>query len=328
MKISVAMAAYNGESYIRAQLDSIRCQHLPVDEVIVTDDRSTDGTVETIRSWQRDYPDFPLQLHLNEENLGYRKNFHKAVSLCSGDLIFLCDQDDEWLPEKTEVMCGMLERDPAILVLASSFTLIDGSGTPFELKRRHGWSNQNLYHRVVEPDALVRVPTEHLLIHNFCQGCAQVIRRSIADRFIETFTAELPHDWSINLIASEKFGLFFYNHPLFRYRIHGKNALGLAPQVSTREKLRVQYRTADARQNRAVMRELKRISPDICEVNAEVRKEEAFMEKYIHALQHNAFLKIFFMGADPRYQEIKSRKAWVIDVLCALGRQGDGSLVP
>ena len=318
MKISVAMAAYNGAPYIEEQLDSIRMQTVPVDEVHVVDDRSPDETYEVLQNYQKKHPDFPLQIYRNEKNLGYRKNFRAAVSHCTGDLVFLCDQDDAWLPEKVETMVGILNRDPAILVLASSFTLMDGEGNSFEIKRRHGWSNQNLYHRVVEPDALVRVMTEHLLVHNFCQGCAQVMRREIADRFTETFTAELPHDWYINLIASEKSGLYFYNHPLFRYRIHGGNALGLVPQVSLKEKFSVQYRTADARQNRAVMRELKQISPDICETNPEVRKEETFMEKYVHAVTHHNFLRIFLFGANPRYQEIKSRKAWVVDVICTM----------
>ena len=318
MKISVAMAAYKGARYIEEQLDSIRMQTLSADEVIVVDDRSPDHTFEILQMYQKQYPEFPLQIFRNEKNLGYRKNFHEAVSHCTGEVVFLCDQDDAWLPEKVETMVGILERDPAILVLASSFTLMDGEGNSFEIQKRHGWSNQNLYHRVVASDALVRVMTEHLLIHNFCQGCAQVMRKEIADRFVKTFTAELPHDWSINLIASEKSGLYFYNHPLFRYRIHGGNALGLVPQVPLKEKFSVQYRTVDARQNRAVMRELKRISPDICETSPEVRKEEAFMENYINAVTHHNFLRIFFYGANPRYQEIKSRKAWLVDVVCTM----------
>ncbi|MBR2189141.1 MAG: glycosyltransferase family 2 protein [Eubacterium sp.] len=318
MKRSVAMAAYNGEAYLEEQLDSIRNQSLPVDEVVVTDDNSKDGTWAVLEAYQARYPDFPLRIYRNEKNLGYRKNFKRAVSLCSGDLIFLCDQDDAWLPEKVETMCGILDRDPAILVLASSFSLMDGEGHAFELKRRHGWCNQNLYHRVVEEDALVRVFTEHLLIHNFCQGCAQVMRRQIADRFLETFSAELPHDWSVNLIASEQSGLYFYNHPLFRYRIHANNALGLAPQVPWKERLSVQYRTIDARQCRAVLRELKRLSPAICETNPEVRKEEAFIEKYVDAVVHRRFFRLIMMGANPRYQEIKSRKAWAADVVCSL----------
>lgn len=312
------MAAYKGALYIEEQLDSIRMQTMPVDEVIVVDDRSPDNTFEILQKYQKQHPEFPLRVFRNEKNLGYRKNFHEAVSRCTGDLVFLCDQDDAWLPEKVETMAGILDKDPAILVLASSFFLMDGAGSSFEIKKRHGWSNQNLYNRVVEPDALVRVKTEHLLVHNFCQGCAQVMRREIADRFVKTFTAELPHDWSINLIASEKSGLYFYNHPLFRYRIHGGNALGLVPQIPLREKFSVQYRTVDARQNRAVMRELKRINPEICETNPEVRKEEAFMENYVNAVTHHNFLKIFFYGANPRYQEIKSRKAWVVDVVCTM----------
>ena len=85
MKISVAMAAYNGAPFIEEQLDSIRLQKLHADEVIVVDDRSPDNTLEVLKNYRHKYPDFPLQIFQNEKNLGYRKNFREAVSHCTGD---------------------------------------------------------------------------------------------------------------------------------------------------------------------------------------------------------------------------------------------------
>ena len=93
--ISIALCTYNGESYIVELLLSIINQTLQPDEIIICDDKSTDNTVKKTKlildGWSGNY-----RLIVNESNLGYKKNFQKAISLCSGDIIFLCDQDDVW----------------------------------------------------------------------------------------------------------------------------------------------------------------------------------------------------------------------------------------
>ena len=100
--ISVAMATYNGEVYLRKQLDSILHQSLPVDEIIICDDQSSDGTVDIIQEYIKQYPH--IHLYKNEQNLGYKRNFKKALSLCSKEYIFLCDQDDIWDSDKVKEM--------------------------------------------------------------------------------------------------------------------------------------------------------------------------------------------------------------------------------
>ena len=99
MRLSVAMCTYNGEKYIREQLMSIRNQTLRIDEIVICDDCSEDDTVEIIENLIRQY-DLPVRLHVNTWNHGYRKNFEQAICRCSGDIIFLSDQDDIWLPTK------------------------------------------------------------------------------------------------------------------------------------------------------------------------------------------------------------------------------------
>lgn len=95
MMNSVAMCTYNGEKYIKEQLESIIHQTLPPDEIIICDDGSNDHTIsaikETMRVWRGSW-----MLVQNEKNLGYKKNFQKAISLCQGDIIYLSDQDDVW----------------------------------------------------------------------------------------------------------------------------------------------------------------------------------------------------------------------------------------
>ena len=102
MKISVALCTYNGEKFLKKQIDSILSQTIKVDEIVVCDDRSQDGTHDILNGYQSQYPDV-FRVFINDENLRSVKNFEKAISKCTGDLIFLSDQDDIWIPEKVEI---------------------------------------------------------------------------------------------------------------------------------------------------------------------------------------------------------------------------------
>ena len=95
--VSIAMATYNGEKYLKEQLDSIYAQTYKDIEVIVCDDCSSDKTVEILDEYKEKYG---LKYYINEKNLGFKKNFEKAISLCSGDFIALADQDDIWIENK------------------------------------------------------------------------------------------------------------------------------------------------------------------------------------------------------------------------------------
>ena len=102
MKISVALCTYNGEDFLEQQLESIFLQTRPVQEIIICDDCSTDGTIQIIQKFLLQFPEI-IKLYFNESPLKTIKNFEKAVSLTSGDYIFLCDQDDVWFNNKLEV---------------------------------------------------------------------------------------------------------------------------------------------------------------------------------------------------------------------------------
>src|SRR5919199_6162917 len=102
-RVSVAMCTYNGERYLQEQLDSIAAQTCLPDELVVCDDRSSDRTLEIIQIFKSKVS-FPVHLHINPENLGTIKNFEKAISLCTGDIIVLSDQDDVWKPHKVETI--------------------------------------------------------------------------------------------------------------------------------------------------------------------------------------------------------------------------------
>ena len=126
MKISIAMATYNGAQYLQEQLQSFVDQTRQPDELIITDDCSTDQTEAIAREFAKTAP-FAVEFHRNEKNLGYCGNFNAALMKTTGDLVFLSDQDDVWFPEKIEHMLGVAEGNPRALVLMNDAALTDES---------------------------------------------------------------------------------------------------------------------------------------------------------------------------------------------------------
>lgn len=114
MKISVCMATYNGEQYILEQLQSILPQLDASDEIIISDDHSTDKTIEVIKSLN----DQRIIISFNERDKGFTSNFENALRQASGDIIFLSDQDDVWLPTKVKTLVDSLQYND--LVVANS----------------------------------------------------------------------------------------------------------------------------------------------------------------------------------------------------------------
>ena len=125
--ISIAMTTYNGEKYIERQLESIFSQTLPADEIIICDDASKDRTVEIINRFIEKNQTDKIRLVHNQENLGYIRNFHKAISLTRGDYIFLADQDDVWHADKIEQTLQVL-KDKNASVVCTNCSLIDDEG--------------------------------------------------------------------------------------------------------------------------------------------------------------------------------------------------------
>jgi len=124
MKVSIAMAAYNGEKYLQEQLDSFVAQTRQPDELIVSDDCSDDATISIIEAFARQAP-FDVRCYVNDENLGFVGNFSRALSLCKGDLVFLSDQDDVWFENKIEQIEAIACEDEYNLLFINDTVLAD-----------------------------------------------------------------------------------------------------------------------------------------------------------------------------------------------------------
>ncbi|UWZ93082.1 glycosyltransferase family 2 protein [[Pasteurella] aerogenes] len=205
MKISVCIATYNGEKYIKEQLSSILIQLKDADEVIISDDNSTDYTLNIINSIN----DSRVKVFKNQKCKGYTKNFENALEKASGDIIFLSDQDDVWLPNKVVVMLNELNKYDFVV---SDNIIVDSQlNTLFE---SHYAVNNT------QPGFL-----RNLLLPRYVGAC-MAFRRNVLDMSLPfpDNSKLCAHDYWISLIAELYFSARMTHQPLILYRRHDSNA--------------------------------------------------------------------------------------------------------
>lgn len=318
--ISVAIATYNGQEFIKEQLLSILNQTMPVDEIVICDDQSSDDTVRIIQELLCD----KIYLYQNEKNLGYKLNFKKALSYCKGDYIFLCDQDDIWKPNKVQTMIEIMQNHPEIKALASTYDLIDELGNEKQIDINRKYSNKNMYKCKVKDNALVKVPFERLVVENSFQGCALCVRQSINDKFQRCYTEDFYHDWFINLLASEENGMYFLNVPLFQYRIHSKNAIGLKGNVTLKGKEHLKAtNTIEARLNTAfncvqTLNRLEELDVDLKNNYPSYIQYRLFFIHHMDYIEHGKVFKLFLQNFDSYYKYFKTIKGRIMDIVVTL----------
>jgi len=200
--ISVCMAVYNGEKYLREQIESILKQLSPEDELVLSDDASTDASIEIIERIK----DSRLILLKNEKRLGPIYNFERALVHCRGDLIFLSDQDDLWLTGKVNACVQKLKEYD--LILHDAFVLRENKRqekTLFELRNVQRGLFKNWW-------------------KNSYTGCCMAFKRTILESAMP-FPKKIPmHDQWIGICAEKKYRVLFLNSCFIEYRVHDNNA--------------------------------------------------------------------------------------------------------
>lgn len=215
LTISIALCTYNGERFLQEQLDSLAAQTRLPDEVVVGDDGSTDRTLEILEQWAESVS-FPVRIRKNEKNLGFAGNFEQTMLRCKGEILFLCDQDDIWFPEKLETMIRVFEEKPEVGVVYCGASIVDGAGNPINRER-------------AELGELELSTNYRELVHPFCHthtntsGCCTAVRASLLEK-IFPLDPHYCHDSMIYM-----FGLFYtqfhtIRQDLMHYRFHGSNA--------------------------------------------------------------------------------------------------------
>ncbi|MDQ5983650.1 MAG: hypothetical protein RUMPE_00674 [Eubacteriales bacterium SKADARSKE-1] len=209
MSISVAMAVFNGEKYIKEQIHSILPQLSPEDELIVSCDKSSDNTLEIIKNIA--FVDGRVNL-IEGPGQGAVKNFENAILNCNNEYIFLSDQDDSWLPNKVNCVLKEFQKTNADLILHDAI-IVDEN-----LQELHGSFFKK---RNSKPGILNNI------IKNSYIGCCMAFKKDLRKKFLP-FPRSIPmHDQWIGLIA-EKYGkVSFLSKKLIKYRRHNNTATAI-----------------------------------------------------------------------------------------------------
>lgn len=238
MRLSVAMATFNGERFVAEQLRSIGEQTRPPHEILICDDGSTDGTLAAARAFASRSCS-PVRIFESEARLGSTKNFERAVAFCEGDVIALADQDDVWKPHKLETLARALQSNPGAGAVFSDAQLTDESLHPLP---RLLWDTVG-FSRTQRARLATGHGTEVLLRRNVVTGATLAFRSALRGMLLPIPEAWV-HDAWFALLISATAGLVAVADPLVLYRQHPAQQIGTrrASMLQRLSKIRAQGR--------------------------------------------------------------------------------------
>ena len=225
--ISIALCTYNGSRFLREQLQSLANQTLLPTEVIITDDCSSDDTLEIVQEFSNS---LNIKAFKNEKSLKVTKNFERAISLCTGDIILMCDQDDLWHSDKLAKIHTYFQENPNKLAVFCDAELVDEKG---ESLNNNFWSVVR-FHELQKQQWKNGQEVEILLAGNRSAGCMMAFRKELIEKIIPfpTHIPEMIHDNWITIMAAilDKIGII--EERLISYRQHSFQQIGTRPKES------------------------------------------------------------------------------------------------
>jgi len=220
--VEVLLATFNGESFLREQIDSVLTQDYPHLRVLARDDGSSDGTVEILKDYQKRFPDRVRLLPTDKPTGSPKRNFLKLMHASSADYVCFCDQDDVWLPDKVSITMKAMhdlelkwERSMPCLVF-TDLQLVDAE---LATLHRSFWEFMN-----VDPGSVDRL--NRLLMVCVVTGCTAVINRPLLELAKRMPDEAAMHDRWIGLIAATMGKSMIIRNQTVLYRQHGRNLLG------------------------------------------------------------------------------------------------------
>ncbi|MBX9774482.1 MAG: glycosyltransferase family 2 protein [Xanthobacteraceae bacterium] len=217
--VSVAMCSYNMAAYIGEQLASLVRQTRRPNELIVCDDGSDDQTVAIVRAFAAGAP-FDVRIVQNDPCIGCNQNFEKAISLCNGDIIFLCDHDDVWRERKIEMLLALMrDEDVGAAFGDADVVLADLTPRGFTL-----WDTCN-FNPARRKRFAAGAQFSELIVNNVMQGAAAAFKSSLRPAILP-IPPEWQHDYWIALIVAAHARINFTEACVLDYRQHDRNLIG------------------------------------------------------------------------------------------------------
>lgn len=223
LRCAVVLCSWNGERFLLQQLDSLRFQTHRIDQYVLSDDGSSDGSWALLQEFAAEQRarGSDVILHRNPQALGYIRHFEQALARADADVVFTCDQDDIWHPGKVATMMDAFAADPELLALHSDARLVDESGMPtgrtlFEVLD----VTKREMHRMHDGDAF-----HALLRRNIVTGATMAVRRGVV-AMATPFVTHWAHDEWMAMIAAMHGRVDTLESALIDYRQHGGNQIG------------------------------------------------------------------------------------------------------
>lgn len=225
MKVAILLASYNGEKFIKEQLDSLLMQTEGDFSLIIRDDGSTDKTFEIEQDYARRYPDKIRAIQNTGTKHGAKYNFWELCKIgirTDADYFLFCDQDDVWKPDKIRQTLAAMEaaegqsRGQPVLV-HTDLTVVDENLAVL--------GGSFIRYRNLNPACR---SINRLLVQNNVTGCTVMVNRPLLEKAMELTDADgmVMHDWWLSLTASLFGQIVFLNTPTVFYRQHGGNVVG------------------------------------------------------------------------------------------------------
>lgn len=225
--VSICMATYNGGKYIKEQLDSILLQIKCYDEIVVSDDGSTDNTLDIIKKIND--PRIKVLNHVKryaKYSFDYTThNFENAISNCCGDFIFLSDQDDVWMPNKYFLMMNALDNSD---IVVSDCSIVNDN---LKLIKRSKFESEKINNRIWNN-----------VVRNKNIGCCMAFKRSILKTILPFPRFGVAQDFWIAVYGGLFYKVCYINQPLILYRRHDENVSSTSKKSTNSLSIKLGYR--------------------------------------------------------------------------------------
>lgn len=212
LSTTIVISTYNGENYIQEQLKSLKDQSQAPDQVLIFDDRSSDNTVSLVNNFIDTHHLTNWAIFVNEKNKGWEKNFMDGMRKAEGDLVFPCDQDDFWQPNKLEIMSRCMEKHPEIQVLISDYQYL------YKAKGHDSIISDDGDGQLSQ----IKVSSHFMKINR--PGCVFCARTQFAKQAYNYWFSKCPHDALLWRLAMFSNGLYHINKRLIQWRQHNDSA--------------------------------------------------------------------------------------------------------
>jgi len=230
--VSICIATYNGEEYLKKQLDSLCNQTYKNIEILIQDDASSDNTVNIIKTYQKKYN---IELFINSANVGYIKNFETLIKKAKGDYIALCDQDDIWAENKIELLVSNISESSLIY---SNSLLIDS----------HGNSLNTTLQEKLKNNFITSIEPLNFFFDNSVSAHAMLFKKELLST-IFPFPEHIYFDTWIASNAANEEGISYLEKNLVYYRQHATNTLGNVKKVTSSTASKIAKKVAKKEKN-------------------------------------------------------------------------------